>query len=530
LILQCDAGLFKCPAKRVHLYRLEHMITKSTTTQLVRIVLFLSIVAVCYELLAESNEELPAASGTQSVPYTEKHSPLVDAAEAGDWSRVKDLVEQESINAVQPDGMSALHWAVFKNHLPMVKLLTSKNADVNLQTRYHITPLVIACENGFAEIAELLLQAEANVNHELPGGETPLMIASLAGNKSVVEQLIAHKAVVNTTERRGQTAMMWAAAKGNVDAVDALLSAGADLNTTTKTGFTAMFFAARNGHLNVVKQLAEAGVDINLAMQPSSSGGRSPRKGTSALMLAVESGHYELAMWLIQHGANPNDQRSGHTPLHALSWIRKPNRGEGVDGDPSPRGSGNLTDLQFVKAIVAAGADVNLQLKNGKSGKAVLGHKGATPFLLASKTADLPLLELLLVLGADPLIPNSEGCTPLMACAGIGVRAVGEEAGTEPEVINTLEFLIKHGADVNTVDDNRETAMHGAAYRCFPEVVNFLTDQGADAAVWDHKNKSGWTPALIAQGHRPGSFKPSPETVSALQKAMLKSSKSDASQ
>lgn len=505
------------------------MISKSTTTRLVRLSLFLSILAVCYELLADTNEESTEA-GTRSVPYSESQTLLADAAEAGDWRRVKDLVEQESINAVQPDGMSALHWAVFKNHIPTLKLLISNNADVNLQNRYHITPLVIACENGFAETVELLLNANANVNHQLPGGETPLMIASLVGSKSLVEQLISHKADVESTERRGQTALMWAAAKGNVEAVASLLSAGAEKNTTTKTGFTAMFFAARNGHLNVVKHLAEAGVDINLAMQPSSSGGRSPKKGTSALMLAVGSGHYELAMWLVKHGANPNDQRSGHTPLHALSWIRKPNRGEGVDGDPSPRGSGNLTDLQFVRAIVAAGADVNLQLKNGKSGRAVLSHKGATPFLLASKTADLPLLELLLQLGADPLIPNSEGCTPLMACAGIGVRAVGEEAGTEPEVINTLEFLIKHGAEVNTVDQNRETAMHGAAYRCFPEVVNFLADQGADASLWDHKNKSGWTPVMIAQGHRPGSFKPSPETVAALRKAIGKSSQSAASQ
>lgn len=500
------------------------MISKPTTSTLIRVILALSLVVVCYELRGDDQPE------TLIVDARTNQSTLANAAEAANWTQVEQQLNEHTVNTVQPDGMSALHWAVFKNHAPTVKLLIGNHANVDLPTNYRITPLVIACQNGFAETARLLLKAGANPNHHLPSGETPLMLAALAGHHEIIKQLITHDADLNATERRGQTALMWAAAKGNNEAVTALLDADADLNVITKSGFNALFFAARNGHLQVVKQLAAKGVDLEQAMQTNSSGGRSPRKGTSALMLAVESGHYELAMWLVQNGTDPNEQRSGYAPLHALSWIRKPNRGEGVDGDPSPRGSGQLTDLLFVRAIVAAGADVNMRLINGKSGRAVLSHKGATPFLLAAKTADLPLLKLFVELGADPLLPNAEGCTPLMACAGVGVRAVGEEAGTEPEVISTLQYLLELGADVNSVDDNRETALHGAAYRNFPEVVNFLNDNGADPAIWNNKNKSGWTPVMIAQGQRPGSFKPSPETVAALQAAIEKSTQSATSQ
>ena len=65
---------------------------------------------------------------------------------------------------------------------------------------------------------------------------------------------------------------------------------------------------------------------------------------------------------------------------------------------------------------------------------------------------------------------------------------------------------------MNAVDDNGETAMHGAAYKSLPKVVQLLADKGAKIEVWNRKNKYGWTPLSIAEGHRPGNFKPSPET------------------
>jgi uncharacterized protein len=63
--------------------------------------------------------------------------------------------------------------------------------------------------------------------------------------------------------------------------------------------------------------------------------------------------------------------------------------------------------------------------------------------------------------------------------------------------------------------------MHGAAYRNHPRVVQLLTDKGAKIAVWNKANKAGLTPLVIAEGHRPGlNFRPSPETVAALQRVM----------
>ncbi len=136
-------------------------------------------------------------------------------------------------------------------------------------------------------------------------------------------------------------------------------------------------------------------------------------------------------------------------------------------------------------------------------------------------TADVPLMKTLVKLGADPRLPNAQHCTPLMAAAGVGCLAPGEEAGTEDEALEAVKLALELGNDVNAVDDNGETAMHGAAYKSFPKVVQLLADKGAKIEVWNRKNKYGWTPLLIAEGHRPGNFKPSPETIAALQRVML---------
>src|SRR5436853_5263743 len=109
-----------------------------------------------------------------------------------------------------------------------------------------------------------------------------------------------------------------------------------------------------------------------------------------------------------------------------------------------------------------------------------------------------------------------------MAAAGRGTAGAeaDEVAGTEPECIAAIEYLLTLGLDVNAVDQNGETAMHGAAYKNMPKVVQLLADKGAKIEIWNKKDKYGWTPLLIAQGFRTGNFKPSAETVEAIERVV----------
>jgi len=448
---------------------------------------------------------------------------LVDAAEHQDWPEVKKLANDlSSVNAQQVDGMTALHWAAWHDQTAVAKFLIEHGANVRLPNRYGVQPLVLACSNGNRELVADLLNAKADVHIELAGGETPLHVASRTGSVACVQLLLRHGADPNCQERKGQTPLMWAAAEGHSQVVEALIAAGARFREALPSGFTPLLFAAREGRIAVVDVLLRHGADVNEVMRREKSSGKAPRNGTSPLILAVENGHFQLAQVLLDAGADPNDQRSGFAPLHMLTWVRKPNRGDGDDGDPAPNGSGDLTSLQCVRSLVAHGADVNLRLKKGASGRGVLNKTGATPFLMAAATDDLPMMKLLVELGADPLLPNADQCTPLMAAAGIGVLAPGEEAGSEDEALGCVEYLLALGADVNALDANGETAMHGAAYKSLPRMVELLASRGADPRLWNRANKYGWSPLDIAAGHRPGNFKPSEATHQALQRLLGK--------
>ncbi|MSV36221.1 MAG: ankyrin repeat domain-containing protein [Bryobacterales bacterium] len=456
-------------------------------------------------------------------------SPLADAVEAGDKTAIQTLLKKGTdVNATQPDGMTALLWAADRDDLQTAGLLVRAGANVKATNRWGVTPLSIACEAGNAPMVELFLKAGADPNAVLPGGETVLMTAARTGGVEMVKSLISHGANVNAREARaGQTALMWAAAEGNTQAVEALLKAGAEFKARENFGFTPLLFAVREGKPGTVEALLKAGEDPNEIVMPRfrlRQRGAADRvadiskPGTSALAFAVVNAHYEVATKLLEAGANPNAMVPGWTALHAISWIRKPGTG---DNQPAPEGSGSMTSLEMVKQLIDHGANINGRVtRNVNTVLTKLNLKGATAYMLAARTGDAELMRYLVKLGADPKIPNDDNTTPLMAAAGVGTRAPGEDPGTESESIEAVQVALDHGGDINAVDSKGETAMHGAAYKTAPAVVQFLAEKGADVKVWYHKNKQGWTPLSIAQGFRFDNFIPSPGTETAVRKLM----------
>jgi len=114
---------------------------------------------------------------------------------------------------------------------------------------------------------------------------------------------------------------------------------------------------------------------------------------------------------------------------------------------------------------------------------------------------------------------------PLMVAAGLGTNSPGEDPGTEPEVLEAVKVALDLGNDLNAVDKNGETAMHGAAYKHVPTVVRYLAEQGARIDVWNRPNSKGWTPLKITEGVQRGmNIVSSPVTAAAIREVMASKS------
>ena len=455
--------------------------------------------------------------------------PLIDAVKTGDVARTRALLAQGAdVTDAEPDGTTSLHWAAHSRHLELTQLLLGAGAVANAGNRYGVRPLSLAAVHGDGPVIAALLDAGANPNTTLMEGESALMTAARSGSVEAVELLLDAGAHVNAQESwKGQTALMWAAAEGHAAVIPTLIAHGADPGLRSKRGFTALLFAARDGQTDVVQTLLEAGADLDEQLSINSTvtaGGVEQRRasdaGLNAFLLAAGNAHFELAAYLLDRGADANAAPRGWTALHQLSWVRK--AGVAGSNNPAPRGSGAMTSLDFARKLIAEGADLDARVTTRPpAGITGLNFIGGTPVLLAARTADVEYMRLLVEMGADPTLTNDDGSTTLMVAAGLGTSSPGEDPGTEAEVLEAVQFALDLGLDIDTVDDNGETAMHGAAYKHLPQVATLLADAGADIAVWNRKNSRGASPLDIAIGmHRGMNILSSPATADAIRTAM----------
>jgi ankyrin repeat protein len=446
---------------------------------------------------------------------------LIEAVKRGDHPAVRALLQRRADpNVPEPDGTTALHWAARRDDVQTAQLLIRSGANAKAANAFGVTPLFLACTNGSAAMVELLLEAGADPNSAVGEGETALMTAARTGSVGAVKALLAHRANVNATFPGGQTALMWAAAEGHAPVVQLLIDAGADVRARTANdrvatsrrtpvgGFTPLLFAVRAGHIGAVRTLLEKGVDIHDTLAD----------GTGVVVLATANAHYELALFVVDRGADPNARKNGWTALHTLTWVRRPPFGF---NPPGPVTTGGVDSLTFVREMVKRGADVNARITDEPRNRYrnALNRIGATPLLLAAKAADAPLMRVLLDVGADPKATTDDKSNLLMIASGLGIASPGEDGGTEQEALECARIAIELGFDVNAVNNDNESALHGAAYRGAPSIVQLLVDRGASTFLL--KNQAGWTPLRIAAGvFRVGTYKESLPTAALLRQVM----------
>ncbi len=430
-------------------------------------------------------------------------SRLPEAARTQDTKAVRTLLSQTAltqkadVNARSSDGSTALLWLAHWNDVDTAALLLRAGADANVANDFRMTPLSQACTNGSAEFVRLLLKSGANPNLAIATGETPLMTCTAkTGNADAVRLLVESGAEVNAKEpTANQTALMWAAAERHASVVSALIAAKADLKAHTKDGFTAIHFAARVGDLESIQLLLAAGVDVNLLT--AGSGGTT---GYTPLLIATLRAQVELALYLLDHGADPNIGAAGFTPLHWASTSWEGYASNPVYGfeDPMSGIQDRQAKLRLVKALLAHGAKVNARMTKRPPSFATgyVDGVGATALLLAASVDDVEMMRLLLAAGADPKIATATNATVIMAATGLN-HGIGESLVTEAQAREAVRLLLDLGMNAKGETTFGENALFGPAYRGWNTLLAQMIDLGLKVNA---VSKAGVTPYRAANG------------------------------
>ncbi len=447
---------------------------------------------------------------------------LVAAARSGDGAAVRALLAAGADPAVTyGDGTTALHWAAHRDAHAMVTDLLAAGADVNAGDDHDVTPLSLACLNGNRLIVDALLAAGADPNAARTNGETPLMTAARVGNLDVVRSLLAAGADPNAREATlGQTALMLAVAENHTPVARLLLETGASASARSANRFTPLLFAAQQGNLEAADLLLAAGADVNESA-PDGIGGNTnarsryvPDTDAAALLVAIDSGHAELARFLLARGADPDHDGAGRTALHAAVQRKMPDVVAALlehGADPDPR----LTKrLPFVSR--------RIQQNNGMTPSNI----GATPFFLAASYNDLASMRILVEGGADPTLRTDDETTALMAAAGgdyvegadkYGVRWFGDNLPLQQSALEAVKYLLDLGLDINARNIHEQTTLHGAVYLGGTLLVPYLVEQGAEIDVVNVRGQTPWM--IAAEGeYRSGSFYTHQETGEVLER------------
>lgn len=442
---------------------------------------------------------------------------LMTAASSGSAEAVKVLLDHgANVNAKESTrGQTALMFAAALNRSAVIKVLVAQGADPNVPTTVR-------------KLERVRFDQDGNIVEDRPGrgaaglaGKNPDAVAldvfaqalgltaalyrpQLGTNEHAALDVFAHSVGFKSVAYLPDLNASKRAAKAGDVAARGPRKIGADF----MGGMTALLYAAREGNMEAAQALIEANADVNEV---------SSEEHFSPIVMAIINGHYDVAKFLLDHGADPNlASISGLAALYAtidVQWAPKA-------WVPQPKtDQEKITYLQLMSELLDHGAKVNAQLgeklwfRSFTNDYTWVDPAGATAFWRAAQSSDIAALRLLAAHGADPQMKNKDGDTPLMAAAGIGWAANWSINAPYPG-IDAVKYCVELGNDVNAADLRGYTALHGAAYLGNNDMVNYLVSKGAKV---DAKSKAGDSVADMANG--PTRFgQPHADTVALLEK------------
>ena len=159
--------------------------------------------------------DMPSQRSAGAIDDLRMGQPVHMACRSGQEACLGLLMEAGAdLNSLDSNGMTPLHAAVAGNHPNIVKLLLSKEADINKGTE--LPPLHYACSENRSALIKLLLERSADPDIRDKAGRTAVFHSVMFGGKckKALELLIAKGADLNVRDKDGHTPLFYAESYG----------------------------------------------------------------------------------------------------------------------------------------------------------------------------------------------------------------------------------------------------------------------------------------------------------------------------
>eukprot|EP00903_Cladosiphon_okamuranus_P014209 g13201.t1 len=349
--------------------------------------------------------------------------PLSGAAAEGNVELVDSLVAAgaDAGPGSREDGATLLHAAAEGGNMRVLQIFLDAGckSDVNQQESVRqLSPLHVAAEEGHSRLAGVLIRAGASVDVIDSEGRTPLHLAAKNGHAGVVVDLLLRGSNVEAEDKTGSRPLHLAVEGGHREVLSLLIRAGCDPDCEHRlTGRRPLYTAALGGRYKIMRILIEAGADkdakINL--------GRGRSGNFTALHAAAELGGVDSVSVLVEKNAFLEARSdAASTPLHlaasagAIDTVMiLANAGADIEARDALGHTPLSNACMFLRTSVASflvdwGADLDVVDNEGKNIQHAVGARIAD----GTEGKEDRVIDLLDLLGCDPLVPVSSGSSP----------------------------------------------------------------------------------------------------------------------
>ena len=349
-----------------------------------------------------------------------------------------DKLYKEHVGKV--DTLTELHLCHADNDVEKaVELVLNEGVDINIPGKSNRTPLLWACSSASGEFIKTLIDLGADVNAQRADEEVvPLCLAASWNNYMAVDILLKHGADVGLLNISEYSQLHYSVVNEQLGVLRLLIDSGCDINLRNNKGQTPLYLAVKNKHKHIVKYLLENKADVHMKY----------KENASERMYLVRGKDRGKPAWhyvLVEKGLEP-------------LFLR---RTEG----------GNLDVADFGLVLTSGwGKDPPKAVRKNinEMGDTFPDTQSPTVLHVASKSASLEIVDLLVKHKADINASDADGFTPLHLAAMYGnIQVVKKLVETNADV--NLKVDGKDAADLARMNEETEIDEYLKPKRSFPE-------------------------------------------------------------